>query len=177
MLGFIFQQYNLLPRLNLLETWRCRWSTPTSPAPSATSWPGMCWKRWVWATSSRTCPTSFPAAAAARFHRTGSGAQPGGHPCRRTHRCSGLPHRPRGHRDASAAPQRGPYRGAHHPRQFHRRAGGAYHRLEDGQVVYDGDAHAPRPSCSPLCPAKRHRRKQNNGIRDFPPGTAERLEQ
>ena len=34
-----------------------------------------------------------------------------------------------------------------------------------------------RPSCSPLCPAKRHRRKQNNGIRDFPPGTAERLEQ
>ena len=35
----------------------------------------------------------------------------------------------------------------------------------------------PRPSCSPLCPAKRHRRKQNNGIRDFPPGTAERLEQ
>ena len=40
-------------------------------------------------------------------------------------------------------------------------------RLEDGQVVYDGDAHAPRPSCSPLCPAKRHRRKQNNGIRDF----------
>ena len=24
MLGFIFQQYNLLPRLNLLETWRCR---------------------------------------------------------------------------------------------------------------------------------------------------------
>ena len=34
-----------------------------------------------------------------------------------------------------------------------------------------------RPSCSPLCPAKRHRRKQNNGIRDFPSGTAERLEQ
>ena len=34
-----------------------------------------------------------------------------------------------------------------------------------------------RLSCSPLCPAKRHRRKQNNGIRDFPSGTAERLEQ
>ena len=50
-------------------------------------------------------------------------------------------------------------------------------RLEDGQVVYDGDATRLRPSCSPLCPAKRHRRKQNNGIRDFPPGTAERLEQ
>ena len=28
-----------------------------------------------------------------------------------------------------------------------------------------------RPSCSPLCPAKRHRRKRNNGIRDFPSGT------
>ena len=93
------------------------------------------------------------------------------------HRRSGLPHWPRGHRDAPAAPQGGAYRGAHHPRQFHRRAGGAYHRLEDGQVVYDGDAHAPELSCSPLCPAKRHRRKQNNGIRDFPPGTAERLEQ
>lgn len=34
-----------------------------------------------------------------------------------------------------------------------------------------------RLSCSLLCPAKRHRRKQNNGIRDFPSGTAERLEQ
>ena len=34
-----------------------------------------------------------------------------------------------------------------------------------------------RLSCSPLCPAKRHRRKRNNGIRDFPSGTAERLEQ
>lgn len=34
-----------------------------------------------------------------------------------------------------------------------------------------------RLSCSPLCPTKRHRRKRNNGIRDFPPGTAERLEQ
>ena len=40
----------------------------------------------------------------AKGHRPCSGAQPGGHPRRRAHRRSGLPHRPRGHRDASAAP-------------------------------------------------------------------------
>lgn len=35
MLGFIFQQYNLLPKLNLMETWRCRWCTRASPRGAA----------------------------------------------------------------------------------------------------------------------------------------------
>ena len=51
MLGFIFQQYNLLPRLNLMENVRCRWCMRASPAPSATSAPGRCWSRWGLATS------------------------------------------------------------------------------------------------------------------------------
>ena len=51
MLGFIFQQYNLLPKLNLLKTWRCRWSMRASPAPSATAGPARCWSRWGWAIS------------------------------------------------------------------------------------------------------------------------------
>ena len=51
MLGFIFQQYNLLPKLNLWKTWRCRWCMRESPAPTAMSAPGRCWSRWGLATS------------------------------------------------------------------------------------------------------------------------------
>ncbi len=51
MLGFIFQQYNLLPKLNVLENVEVPLLYAGVPARSAASGPTARWSGWVWATS------------------------------------------------------------------------------------------------------------------------------
>ena len=64
MLGFIFQQYNLIPKLNVLENVELPpSSTPECPLPNAMSGPSALWSGWGWRTSAKTCPASSPAAS------------------------------------------------------------------------------------------------------------------
>ena len=94
MLGFIFQQYNLLPRLNLMEN---------VEVPL------------VYAGVSRA---ERHARAREVLEQVGLGDK---------HRCTGLPHRPRGAGAFAAAAQAGTHRSADHPRQLHCRAGRPHH--------------------------------------------------
>ena len=60
-LGFIFQQYNLLPKLTLLENVEVPLVYAGIPAAQRHARQKLPLSGWVWAISSKTCPTSFPA--------------------------------------------------------------------------------------------------------------------
>ena len=61
MIGFIFQQYNLLPKLNLLEMWSCRFSTRGPAIRPAACGPWLRWSVWAWRKNGGTFRISFPA--------------------------------------------------------------------------------------------------------------------
>ena len=111
MLGFIFQQYNLLPKLNLMEN---------VEVPL------------VYAGISRA---DRHVRAREVLEQVGLGDKlknrpnqlSGGHSGRRAHRRAGLPYRPRGAGAFAAAAQAGTHRSADHPRQLHCRAGRPHH--------------------------------------------------
>ncbi|EEU96455.1 hypothetical protein FAEPRAA2165_01859 [Faecalibacterium duncaniae] len=128
MLGFIFQQYNLLPKLNLLENVEVPLIYAGVPraerrrrAREALEQVGLGDKL------KNKAQPAFRRSAAARLHCPGAGRESGGHSGRRAHRRAGQPHRPRGAGNAAAAPPAGQHRGAHHPRQLYCRAGPAHH--------------------------------------------------
>lgn len=71
MLGFIFQQYNLLPRLNLMENVEVPLVYAGIGRAERHARAKRCWSRWVWAISSGTAPTSFLAASSNVFPSLG----------------------------------------------------------------------------------------------------------
>ena len=128
MLGFIFQQYNLLPKLNLLENVEVPLVYAGISRAERHSRAREVLEQVGLGDKLKNQPQpAFRRPAAARVHRAGTGAQPGGHSGRRAHRRAGLPYRPRGAGASAAAAPAGTHRGAHHPRQFHRRAGRPHH--------------------------------------------------
>ena len=127
MLGFIFQQYNLLPKLNLMENVE----VPLVYAGISRA------ERHIRAREVleqvglgdklKNRPNQLSGGQQPRVHCAGTGAQPAGHSGRRAHRRAGLPYRSRGAGAFAAAAQAGTHRSADHPRQLHCRAGRPHH--------------------------------------------------
>ena len=111
MLGFIFQQYNLLPKLNLLENVEVPLIYAGVPR----------------AERRRRAREALEQVGLGDKLKNKPSQLSGGHSGRRAHRRAGQPHRPRGAGNAAAAPPAGQHRGAHHPRQLYCRAGPAHH--------------------------------------------------
>ena len=79
MLGFIFQQYNLLPKLNLLENVEVPLIYAGVPRAERRRRAREALEQVGLGDKLKTSPTSFGRPAAARIHRAGAGAQPGDH--------------------------------------------------------------------------------------------------
>ena len=122
-LGFIFQQYNLLPKLNLLENVEVSMMyAGAGPAMKGWSGPGPCWSGWAWGTKCGHKPSQLSGGQQQRVSIARALAnQPLGDLGRRTHRRPGFPHWPgcAGHllQELHAG---GQHHRAHHPRQQHR---------------------------------------------------------
>ncbi len=71
MLGFIFQQYNLIPKLNLLENVEVPLMYAGVPRRERHRRAPPHWSGWVLAISSGTSPTSFPAVSSSVFPSRG----------------------------------------------------------------------------------------------------------
>ena len=127
-LGFIFQQYNLLPKLTLLENVEVPLVYAGIPAAQRHAKAKAALERVGLGTKLKNKPNQLSggqqqrvsiARALARDLAVILADEP--------HRRSGQPHQPRSAGDASRPAQTGQHRRPHHPRQLHRRAGGAHH--------------------------------------------------
>ena len=98
MLGFIFQQYNLIPKLNVLENVELPLLYAGCQRRGAEgAGHGRLWSRVGLADKQQEpAQPALRRPAAAGVHRPGAGGQPVGDPGRRAHRRPGLPHRPGG---------------------------------------------------------------------------------
>ena len=66
MLGFIFQQYNLIPKLSVLENVELESLRRSAGSGPSTPWSGLGWR-----TSGSTCPPSSPAASSSGWPSPG----------------------------------------------------------------------------------------------------------
>ena len=121
MLGFIFQQYNLLPKLNLLENVEVPLIYAGVPRAERRRRARQALEQVGLGDKLKNKPSQLSGGQQQRVSIARALAG------RRAHRRVGQPHRPRGAGNAAAAPPAGQHRGAHHPRQLHCRAGPAHH--------------------------------------------------
>ena len=128
MLGFIFQQYNLLPKLNLLENVEVPLIYAGVPRAERRRRAREALEQVGLGDKLKNKPSQLSGGQQQRVSIARALAgNPAVIPGRRAHRRAGQPHRPRGAGNAAAAPPAGQHRGAHHPRQLHCRAGPAHH--------------------------------------------------
>ena len=109
LLGFIFQQYNLLPKLNLVENVEVPLMYAGVPRAERRERAKVALEMVGLGDKLKHKPTQLS----------------GGHPGRRAHRGPRLPDGTRGALAAPGAPCRRQHGGPHYPRQFHRRSGAA----------------------------------------------------
>ena len=126
MLGFIFQQYNLIPKLNVLENVELPLLYAGVSAAERHERAIRSLERVGLADKCKNLPSQL---SGGQQQRVSIARALAGNPSvigRRAHRRPGLPHRPGGAGLPPEAQRRGGYRGAHHPRQLHRRQGQAH---------------------------------------------------
>ena len=70
-IGFVFQQYNLLPALTAAENAALPLIIAGHPRPARWNGPARCWKRWTWANGRTPCRRSCPAASSSGWPSPG----------------------------------------------------------------------------------------------------------
>ena len=159
MLGFIFQQYNLLPKLNLMENVEVPLVyAGISRAERHIRAREVLEQVGLWRQAEKPSQPAFRRSAAARVHCAGTGAQPAGH---FGGRATGALDSHTGREVLGLLQQL--HKQGHtvvlitHDNSIAVQADRII-RLEDGQVVYDGDSHAPeamvQPTLLPETPEK-----------------------
>ena len=114
-LGFIFQQYNLIPKLNVQENVELSLLYAGIPAEERAERARLPDRtRRTRGQREKSAHAAFRRPAAARFHRTGAGRRSFGHPGRRADRRARFAHQPRGAGFFEKAQRRGQYDRAYH---------------------------------------------------------------
>ena len=125
-LGFIFQQYNLLPKLTLLENVEVPLVYAGIPAAQRHATAKAALERVGLGNKLKNLPNQLSGGQQQRVSIARALAR-GPAVILADERCIGLPHQPRSSGNAAGSAQAGQYGRPHHPRQLHCCAGRAHH--------------------------------------------------